>query len=69
MKPTCRAVDSSLIRKALGDVDVDFQGDQLPPLTESDKAGNDFGWSVMSIVLMLVGMECFLAMKFGHYKR
>jgi hypothetical protein len=64
-----RSVDQSLIRKALGDIDIDFQADQLPPLAESEKAGNDFGWSVMLIVLAMVGMECFLAMQFGHYKK
>jgi hypothetical protein len=64
-----RAVDSSVIRKALGDIDIDFEADQLPPLTEAETAGNDFGWSVMTIVLAMVGLECFLAMKFGHYKR
>ena len=64
-----RAVDSSVIRKALGDVDVDFQSDQLPPLAASNESGNDFGWSIMTIVLALVALECFLAMKFGHYRR
>jgi hypothetical protein len=64
-----RSVDQSLIRKAMGDINMDFLADQLPPLAESEKNGNDFGWSIMTIVLALVGMECFLAMKFGHYKR
>jgi hypothetical protein len=64
-----RPVDPSLIRKALGDVDIDFEADQLPPMTETANAGNDFGWSVMVVVLTMVALECFLAMKFGHYKR
>jgi len=27
------------------------------------------GWNVMVIVLALVALECFLAMRFGHFKR
>jgi hypothetical protein len=64
-----RAVDPASIRKAMGDIEVDFQADQLPPLAASNDSGNDFGWSFMLIVLGLVSMECFLAMRFGHYKR
>jgi hypothetical protein len=64
-----RAVDPSAIRKALGDIDVDLEPDQLPPLAAADQSGNDFGWSVMIIVLAMVALECFLAMQFGHYRR
>ncbi|HEX3357732.1 MAG TPA: beta-galactosidase trimerization domain-containing protein, partial [Tepidisphaeraceae bacterium] len=64
-----RAVDSTVIRKALGDIDVDFEGDRLPPPVAAEESGNDFGWSFMSIVLGLIAMECFLAMRFGHYRK
>jgi hypothetical protein len=64
-----RPVDRSMIRKVLGDVEIDFQSDELPPVSESVAAGNDYGWSVMLIVLTLVCLECFLAMQFGHYRR
>lgn len=63
-----RPLDNSAIRKALGDIEVVLLDDQLPPL-ESQQSGSDFGWSLMLIVLGLVGLECFLAMRFGHYKR
>ncbi len=63
------AVDSTLIRKALGDIDIDFEPDQLPPPVATEQSGNDFGWSFMTIVLGLVAMECFLAMRFGHYRK
>jgi len=43
--------------------------DQLPAEAQSALAGNDFGWSFMIAVLALVAAECFMAMKFGHYKR
>ena len=49
-------------------IDVSLADDQLPELA-TQTAGNDFGWSFMLVVLGLVGLECFLAMTFGHYKR
>jgi len=64
-----RPLDSAAIRKALGDVDISFLDDQLPPPAKSDLPGNDFGWSAMILVLAFVALECFLAMRFGHYKR
>jgi hypothetical protein len=64
-----RPIDSSAIRKALGDVDLATFDDQLPPPPQNATIGNDFGWSFMIIVLALVGLECFMAMRFGHYKR
>jgi Mg-chelatase subunit ChlD len=63
-----RPLDNAAIRKALGDVNITMEGDDLPAIT-AQTAGRDFGWSFMLVVLGLVGMECFLAMKFGHYKR
>jgi hypothetical protein len=65
-----RAVDAEAIRRALGGIDMTFQGDSLPP-PEADQAaeGRDFGWPIMLAVLGLAGVESFLAMKFGRYKR
>src|SRR5205823_4664962 len=43
-----RTIENGAIRKALGEIDVDLQGDQLPPETmEAGAAGEDFGWPVM----------------------
>lgn len=64
-----RLLDANALRSALGDIELAQFEDELPPIQESETAGNDFGWSVMVIVLALVGLECFLAMQFGHYKR
>jgi Mg-chelatase subunit ChlD len=64
-----RPMDDAAIRKVLGEIDIDFQADQVPPPAQHADSANDFGWSVMIIVLGLVGTECFLAMRFGHYKR
>jgi hypothetical protein len=63
-----RTMDHAAIRKTLGDIDLTLVDDQLPALAQQH-AGSDFGWSFMLIVLGLVGFECFLAMRFGHYRR
>jgi hypothetical protein len=64
-----RPLDAPALRKAMGDIELSLLDDQLPPPEQIQRQANDFGWSVMTIVLVLVAMECFLAMKFGHYKR
>jgi hypothetical protein len=64
-----RPMEDAAIRKALGEIEIDFQADQVPPPAQHADSANDFGWSFMLIVLGLVGAECFLAMTFGHYKR
>jgi Mg-chelatase subunit ChlD len=64
-----RTLDNAAIKKALGDIDVALEGDQLPPEPVTADSGNDYGWSVMALVLALVGVECFMAMRFGHYRR
>jgi hypothetical protein len=64
-----RTLDDAAIKKALGDIDLALESDQLPAEPVSADAGNDYGWSVMAIVLGLVAVECFMAMRFGHYRR
>jgi Mg-chelatase subunit ChlD len=66
-----RTLDDGAIRKALGDVEVELHGDTLPPAiaAAADTSGNDFGWPFMLIGAMLVAAECFMAMRFGHYRR
>jgi hypothetical protein len=65
-----RPVEPAAINHALGDVKLSMYNDELPTvLADSRAPANDFGWSVMLIVLSLVAMECFLAMRFGHFRR
>ena len=65
-----RTIDNGAIKKALGDVDVNLEGDSLPPAALAvTKAGNDFGWPIMLAAALLVAGECFMAMRFGHYRR
>ena len=64
-----RPVSEAAIRQALGNAAVDFQAADLPDDSVRQDAGRDFGWTLMTLVLVLLGAECFLAMRFGHYKR
>jgi len=66
-----RAMDSQSIKQALGGIDIDFQQDILPPeaAASATDQGKDFGWSIMLIVLALVALESYMAMKFGRFKR
>jgi Aerotolerance regulator N-terminal len=64
-----RLMDSQAIRSALGGIDMDFETDTVPQEAAAAEQGRDFGWSVMLVVLGLVGAESFMAMKFGRFKR
>ncbi|HEY0008715.1 MAG TPA: hypothetical protein VGB55_08330, partial [Tepidisphaeraceae bacterium] len=55
---------------ALGNIEMQNFGDILPDESAGRvDEGNDFGWSIMLIVLALLGVEAFMAMRFGHYRR
>ncbi len=62
-------IDNASIKAALGGIDIQMSGDQPPAVVDPASAGSDMGWNVMVIVLLLVGAEAFLAMKFGHFKK
>ena len=66
-----RTVNDGAIRAALGGADLTFGDDQPPPIgsTAANAAALDQGWNVMTIVLLLVAGEAFLAMRFGHHRR
>jgi hypothetical protein len=64
-----RPVSDEAIRQALGNAEIVFEGSDLPELASAADEGRDFGWSLMAIVLVLLGAECFFAMRFGHYRR
>jgi hypothetical protein len=66
-----RTIDDAAIKKALGDApEIQTEGDTLPPAAlEANRAGNDFGWPFMLAGLLLVAGECYMAMRFGHYRR
>jgi hypothetical protein len=66
-----RTVDNRAIKAALGGADVTFADDQVPAAgaVSATAATLDQGWNVMSLVLVLVAGEAFLAMRFGHHRR
>jgi hypothetical protein len=57
------------IKDALGGIDLSLNNDQPIAMLALQNSGNDWGWTVMVGVLLLVGGEAFLAMHFGHYRR
>jgi hypothetical protein len=64
-----RVLKDSQVRRALGDIDVDVKADVIPAQIQSGEEQNDFSWALMLVVLGLAGAECFMAMKFGHYRK
>ena len=57
------------IRAALGNIRVQTLGDAVPGGAAARSDSTDLGWTLMLVVLALVAFECFIAMKFGHYRR
>jgi len=64
-----RTIDDAEIRKALGDIDMELNGDSVPAPVAAVGQGQDFGWAVMVGVFALLGLECVMAMRFGHHRR
>lgn len=64
-----RVLKEPQIRRALGDIDILVQGDAVPTETLVTDESNDLSWALMLIVLALAGAECFMAMRFGHYRK
>ena len=64
-----RLLPPDAVRKALGDIEVQMLGDTVPGGAVARDDSTDLGWTVMLIVLGLVAFECFIAMRFGHYRR
>lgn len=64
-----RAIPPDSIRKALGELEIRLEGDSFPGEALAKFDSRDFGWTLMAIVLGLAAVECFMAMRFGHYRR
>jgi hypothetical protein len=64
-----RTLPDEGIREALGGVEVATLGPELPPDAATSESGNDLSWAFMLLVLGLLGVECLMAMHFGHYRR
>jgi hypothetical protein len=64
-----RTIDDAEVRKSLGDIEMNMQGDSVPAPAAQDEQGKDLGWAVMVAVFALLATECVLAMRFGHHRR
>lgn len=64
-----RVISHDAIKKALGDIDITMEDDSVSIGGLKTESGNDLSWACMAIVLVMAGLECFLAMRFGHFKR
>ncbi len=64
-----RAVDDAAIKKSLGDIDLRFEADEVPAEPLQANQGKDVGWAVMTVVLLLLASESFMAMRFGHHRK
>jgi hypothetical protein len=64
-----RPLDQAAVASALGNVELQWLGDELPAdalSANEDRA--DFGWSLLLAVLLLACVECFMAMRFGRHR-
>jgi hypothetical protein len=64
-----QTIDDAAIKAALGGIDVTLAKDQPPAPSQTASTSFDLGWNVMVLVLVFVGLEAFLAMRFGHFNR
>jgi von Willebrand factor type A domain len=63
-----RTESISALHSIFGDA-ADIETDQPPVEIARHDESRDFGWGAMLAVLGLLGAECFMAMKFGHYRK
>ena len=64
-----RTIGNEQVRKALGDIDMTLAGDDVPSESALDVDRLDWAGWVLLAVLLLLGVECYMAMRFGHYRR
>jgi hypothetical protein len=64
-----RTIPDASIKESLGGIDLALLGAELPADAALADSGNDLSWVFMFAVLALLGVECLLAMHFGHYRR
>lgn len=64
-----RTLNNESIREDLGNIQMTTEGDQPPSNVSVADAGLDWGWALMVLVFLLLGVEAFMAMRFGHWRR
>ena len=62
-----RTLDAAAIRHAFGDVAIDVRGDALPDAGASGAgSAGDVGWPILALLLPILGVESFMAMRFSR---
>jgi hypothetical protein len=46
-----------------------MRGAEIPAAASTQDTGNDLSWAFMLAVFILLAVECFMAMRFGHHRR
>lgn len=64
-----RTLSDEALRQALGGAGVTLRGSEVPAAMAQADRGNDLSWAFMLAVFALLAVECFMAMRFGHYRR
>ena len=62
-----RTIGNEEVRKAWAGL-IALQGDALPAENSLIRDGSDWAGHILLGVLVLLGLECFMAMAFGHYR-
>ena len=64
-----RTLPAEAIKSALGGIELAMRGSDVPAQAAAAEAGNDLSWAFMLAVFVLLAVECFMAMRFGHHRR
>lgn len=65
-----RTIGNESVRKALGDIPMTLINDELPiEAVVAAKDGDDWTGILLMALLVFLGIECVMAMRFGHYRR
>jgi Mg-chelatase subunit ChlD len=64
-----RTIDNAAIKTALGGIDLALNDDQPLKLTIQPSTRPDWGWTIMLLVLALIGFEAVCAKAFGHQQK
>lgn len=59
-------IPPAAIRQALGEIEIQHAADTLPQSLVSAGDQADFGWPIMLLVMVILGTEAVLAMRFRH---
>ncbi len=64
-----RSLDASAIRSALGDAEMRILGDTIESPLLAQQEQRDYGRVILVVVLLVAGLESYLAMRFGYGRR